>query len=132
MAAVAEFADYCVSSRWGFSCFAPSGAATAATARGVYKIMMTRGLVGVAGLAVGREILRDVRDLPRYVREGVLADVTLPGAIVVPTSSERASAAAAAEGDVHSGAGGSEQSDGTVKGLDELWIEAVASRCDFL
>jgi hypothetical protein len=129
-AAVAEFAEYCVSSRWGFTCFAPSGAATAAAGREVLKMMMARSLVGVAGVVVAREILRDVRELPRYAREGMLADVTLPGAVVVRASSERA-ASAAAPADLHT-KDGAEQVEGAVKGLDALWIEAVATRCDFI
>jgi hypothetical protein len=84
----------------------------------------------MVGVAVGVEILRDVRELPRYAREGVLADMTLPGAFI-SARSERPSAETPEE--LHSGAIGSEQLDGAaIKGLDALWVEAVASRCDFL
>ena len=55
--------DYCVSSRWGFTCFSPPRKAPWGTLPHAIKVARTvgsRGALTIAGAVLAREILRDV------------------------------------------------------------------------
>ena len=120
-----DFAEYCVSSRWGFSCFADGAAAGGRAATrlvGPAKLLVVGSVLGTVGAA----IVADVCDLPRAVRRGELVQATLPGAVQHPVRGEAARGKA---GRAAAARGRGARSDGDP---ETIWVEAIASRSDFL
>lgn len=121
-----DFAEYCVSSRWGFSCFADGAAASGRAATrlvGPAKLLVVGSVLGTVGAA----IVADVCDLPRAVRRGELVQATLPGAVQPPR--QRGEAARGKAGRAAAARGRGARSDGDP---ETIWVEAIASRSDFL
>lgn len=77
--------EYCISSRWGFSCFEARAGPLARLGALHVRQMVGRSVLATAGLVVGREILRDCAENKRLLRqtrglagiEGIAASVVL-------------------------------------------------------
>jgi len=108
-----EFADYCVTSKWGYTCFSPDGVVMRGVKGPAAQALVTvlrRSVLVVTGTAVAREVLRDVRSL----NGGLVAEATLPNAVVrPPTKAVPGTAPAVSEGSLPP----SIDKDGAVEGL---------------
>ena len=77
--------EYCISSRWGFSCFEARAGPLARLGALHVRQMVGRSVLATAGLVVGREIIRDCAENRRLLRqtrglagiEGTAASVVL-------------------------------------------------------
>ena len=61
--------EYCISSRWGFSCFEARAGPLARLGALQVRQMVGRSVLATAGLVVGREIIRDCAENRRLLRE---------------------------------------------------------------